>query len=105
MAHIYKILNPITLQPVYIGYSHLSLKERLAKHVYKALVEMRESPFYIWLRDLLKAGYKPIIIQVAEVEEENLRETEALYISVFAMHHDLLNVYGTDRKRAPRTKK
>ena len=89
-VEIYSLSDPRTCQVKYIGKANDSNK-RLASHIRDS--RRRNTPVYIWIRELIECGLKPIlqVVNITSELEWPVKETEI--ISEYrSLGVDLLNV-------------
>lgn len=80
VASIYYLYCPIQNQPFYIGRTIGKLGIRLSGHIYKSKRKSGEKSFHI--DKILKAGKKPSIVLIDEVEASEAGFWEAHYVSL-----------------------
>ena len=90
---IYKLIDPFTSEIRYIGKTKGKLVKRLWEHVDKAKYSTnKRSHKENWIRQVLKAGGKPKIELVTEVDEEKWEQEEVYQIATHAKDHPLTNI-------------
>lgn len=83
MEKIYKLIDPITLDVKYIGYTKNPIKKRLKNHIRDSINNNR-SYKQKWIRSLLKEGKLPIIKVVKYIrKDEDWEYYEKYYISKY----------------------
>lgn len=93
MNKLYKILDPITDEVVYIGNTTLPLSVRLHRHLTKARRNQGRADIHAWMRKVLEIGLRPKIELIMEVDERYATESEANLIQGFKLvGHPLLNM-------------
>lgn len=91
---IYKLIDPITLEIRYIGYTSQELYIRLARHIASILKTKNDnlSTNGLWLQSLLKQNKIPIIKMVKEVTAVDWEKWEIFYIEKHKkLGHNLTN--------------
>lgn len=79
---IYALIDPLTDEIRYIGYTSKSLEKRLKSHIYDC--NRTKSHKTNWIRSLLNKGLKPIIKQLNETNEIKVcLDMEVYYISLY----------------------
>lgn len=76
---IYTLSHPITGEIRYIGKTHFSLNERLAKH----MITFEKNHRSNWIKSIAKMGKKPVIELLEEVSKEEWVNAERLWIEQF----------------------
>lgn len=82
MEKIYSLIDPITNQIRYIGFTQKKLNERLWEHITLAN-KGKKSYKYNWIRSLLTNHQLPIINLVHEVKTETWQYWEIHYIKKY----------------------
>lgn len=89
--NIYLLRDPDTLKVKYIGNTRYSLKERLKAHISETTSKtITNACKNVWIIRLLKAGKKPIIELIEEVEIHRASETERKWIKHYETNGDYL---------------
>ena len=79
---IYALIDPLTDEIRYIGYTSKSLEKRLKSHIYDC--NRTKSHKTNWINSLLNKGLKPIIKQLNETNEIKVcLDMEVYYISLY----------------------
>lgn len=87
---IYTLCCPLTGEVRYVGKTHFSLTERLAKH----LISFENNRRTQWIKSLGSQGMKPIIELVEVVEEGDWVSAEQYWIEQFRQWgFELLNIH------------
>lgn len=90
---IYKLIDPFTLEIRYIGKTGRKLVKRLWEHVDGAKYNTNKRSYKDnWIRKVLKAGGKPKIELVTEVDEAKWEQEEINQIAAHAKDHPLTNI-------------
>lgn len=101
METIYKLLDPITNEVRYIGYTNKTLKRRLSAHI-RDSINNNKTHKHKWIRSLLKRDLKPIIKRVKKIPKgKDWVEYEIKYIAKYSTLTKLTNgTLGGDGLRA-----
>jgi hypothetical protein len=65
---IYALLDPVTQEARYVGATSQPLSKRLACHLF--LAKTATYPCALWLRALVAAGLRPLIVTLSTVEDD-----------------------------------
>jgi group I intron endonuclease len=78
---IYTLHDPDTLDVRYVGFTSKSLEERLRGHIYDSKFEQHHKAR--WVRSILAANKRPVILHVETATPENWKERERFWINHF----------------------
>lgn len=76
---IYALLCPIKKEVRYIGKTKQTLKRRLSIHI-RQNSKCKKS---IWIKELIKNGFKPEIILIEQCDNKNWKQREIYHISIY----------------------
>lgn len=68
LTRIYGLMDPRTNQIHYVGYTTLTLQQRLAWHIH----DDRNSPRTAWLLELIQSGIMPMMVELEVVRPARL---------------------------------
>ena len=81
-AKIYKMIDPLPSDLVYIGRTIRPLEARRRQHVTHCHHGMTaQAPIYAWIRSLLKAGREPVIVELEDVAASQAVAAEDRWIA------------------------
>ena len=84
MEQIYILIDPETLETRYVGYTSLSLEERLSAHLKQLNRKKTYKTFKNrWVRKLVKKGLTPIIKRVHVIKNKTWQYWETKYIRIY----------------------
>lgn len=87
---IYTLADPITNQIRYIGFTSLTLNERMYRHLLDS--KRRNNKLYSWFKKLTKQQLTPIIEELDNCDQSNWQIIEQYWIAQFkAWQFNLLN--------------
>jgi len=89
MVEIYALIDPVTNEIKYIGKANDS-QNRLKSHLRDS--KTRDTPVYLWIRELIKQGLIPLIEILSIVENDQWVQEEIRLISEYKGICSLLNV-------------
>jgi group I intron endonuclease len=95
MKHkIYVLIDPKTNKIRYVGQTTKQINVRLYNHIYKAKKSNHKTTHKnTWIKSLLNENLRPIIELIDVVGENDWKEVEKNYISLYReKSHDLLNI-------------
>jgi hypothetical protein len=77
LASIYKLIDPIPSDVVYVGRTIQPLELRRRAHIHNGY----QSPVYRWVCSLVRAGREPVIIEIEQVPVEQAVAAEDRWIA------------------------
>lgn len=81
MALIYVLLDPLTGEIRYVGFTSRTLKARLKQHLAKK--KGKYSHRIAWVKYLVRRGLQPVMQQLQEVPDSEWRAAERYWVSYF----------------------
>lgn len=92
LTYIYGLVDPRDDQVFYVGKTSCSLSARLKGHSYES--KKRRSPKERWFADAAEAGFKPLIVELARLENPTFEEwkaAEQAWIDFYGLTSPLTN--------------
>ncbi len=89
VAYIYALIDPTTNDVRYIGKAD-DVMSRFASHCHS--IRTRNTPVYQWMRELQKAGLKPLVASLERVDASEWEDAERRVIAEYRNAGTLLNV-------------
>ena len=82
-AYIYGLIDPVTKQVRYIGWTCRDIKSRLWEHINEAIKLRKNSHKLSWIRSLLRKSLSPEVILLEYVDINSWAEAEQKWITEF----------------------